>query len=79
MSKPKVSPEARVIAYFEEAPIDHAEMLLGIVKARVRMRSAPAILKPKSHKAKGIAKAKVNAKPEPTTATSFPPRDEVAS
>ena len=65
MSKPKVSPEARVIEYFETAPVEMANVILGIVKARVRART------PVAAKAKPARKAKVNAKPAGSPATSF--------
>jgi len=70
MSK-RISPEARVIAYFEEATPEMAKVMLGIVTARVRARITPAAARPvkRSHK------AKTNAKPVP--ATAFP--GEVAS
>ena len=39
MSK-KVSPEARVIEWFEQAPMATAELVLGIVRSRLKTRAA---------------------------------------
>ena len=40
MSKRR-SDEARVLAYFEESPVEKAELMLGLVRDVVRRRVAP--------------------------------------
>ena len=56
MSK-KVTLEARIVEWAESAPIDTVQVILGIVRAKVKARTpAQAKARKVSHKAKGNAK-----------------------
>ena len=68
MSKRR-SDEARVLAYFEESPVEKAELMLGLVRDVVRRRVTPTrvVKVTASRKRTRVGKA------TPTAATAFEP------